>query len=203
VRFSRRARVVLSGFLAGFLLLLTAAFLFRGAWLSWLGACLVEHQEPVRSDMLVVLGGDMRGGRILKAAGLACQGYAPRVLVSGSGPIYGQHESDLAVAWAVSQGFDEKLFLRLHYPAQSTEDEAAAVTRELRRLRVHRFLLVTSSFHTRRATRIFHRAAPDLSFRVVESPDPYFTPDGWWKTREGQKTFLTEWSKTLANWLGD
>jgi uncharacterized SAM-binding protein YcdF (DUF218 family) len=197
VRISRRGALALA--LSVILLLV---ILFHRVWLTWLGAYLIEGQQPFPADIIVVLGGDFRGMRILKGAELATQGYAPRVLVSGSGEVYGRHESDLAVEWAVAHGFNENLFIRYRYPATSTRDEAQAVVKELRRLGVRKFILVTSNFHTRRAAVMFHQAAPDLSFRVVSAADKYFTPDGWWLNREGQKTFFEEWSKTVAGWAG-
>jgi hypothetical protein len=36
----------------------------------------------------------------------------------------------------------------------------------------------------------------------VAAPDQYFSPDGWWKSREGRKIFLVEWEKTFATWVG-
>ena len=182
-------------------LVLGLAAAFHSVWFTWLGDYLVVDQPPVSSDLIVVLGGDLRGTRILKAAELCWQGYAPHVLVSGAGDLYGTHDSDLAIQWAVAHGYREDLFIPFRYPATSTRDEEQAVARELRALHVKRFLLVTSSFHTRRASSIFHQIAPDLTFRVVASPDRNFTPGGWWKNREGEKTFLFEWTKTLANWL--
>lgn len=163
---------------------------------------LVYEQKPIHADIIEVLGGDLRGGRIIVAANLATTGYAPLVLVSGIGNLYGQHESDLAVAFAVRKGFDEKLFAKLRYPAESTRDEARAVVREFHRRGVKTFLLVTSNFHTRRAAAIFRQEAPGLTFHVIGSPDPYFTPDGWWKNREGKKIFVGEWTKTVAGWFG-
>ena len=63
-------------------------------------------------------------------------------------------------------------------------------------------LLVTSDYHTRRAGKIFRHQAPDMTFDVVSAPDEYFTTDGWWHDREGRKTFLIEWMKTVAEWFG-
>jgi hypothetical protein len=37
---------------------------------------------------------------------------------------------------------------------------------------------------------------------MVAAPDEYFSADGWWKDREARKTFLVEWMKTVATWLG-
>ncbi len=172
-------------------------------WLTWLGSYLVESQAPYQADAISVLGGDFRGDRLITAANLAKNGFAPRVLVSGSGSIYGRHEGELAVAWAVSLGYDKKMFVRVPGNALSTRDEAQDVVRCMRQLHVQRFLLVTSAYHTRRAARTFRQEAPDLPFRVVASPDPFFTADGWWRSREGQKTFAFEWVKTIANWAGD
>jgi uncharacterized SAM-binding protein YcdF (DUF218 family) len=183
-------------------LLAAAIFLFRTVWLTWLGDFLVVDQPPFQADMIAVLGGDLRGTRILKAAELCRQGYAPLVLVSGAGNIYGLHESDLAIRWAVQHGYRGDLFIPFHYPAESTRDEEQAVIRELRARHVKRVILVTSNFHTRRASLIFRQLAPDIALGVVASPDQYFSGNGWWKTREGEKTMLFEWTKTVSDWFG-
>ena len=86
--------------------------------------------------------------------------------------------------------------------ALSTREEAGAILADLRRRGVHRFLLVTSDYHTARAARIYRRAAPDLDMRVVAAPDKFFRADGWWRNREGRKIFVVEWMKTVANALG-
>ena len=73
---------------------------------------------------------------------------------------------------------------------------------ELRRLGAHSFLLVTSEYHTRRAGNIFRKVTGDLDMRVIAAPDEYFSPDSWWRNREGQKIVYMEWSKTVASWFG-
>ena len=37
---------------------------------------------------------------------------------------------------------------------------------------------------------------------MVAAPDEFFSPYGWWHTREGRKVFFLEWSKTLASSVG-
>jgi uncharacterized SAM-binding protein YcdF (DUF218 family) len=162
---------------------------------------LVDTQPPARCDMIVVLGGDWYGDRILKAAQLAKDGYAPHVLVSGAGYIYGNYESDLSIPFAVRHGFDEKLFIKFRYPAASTRDEALAVVPELRRRGVKSFIVVTSIYHTRRAGNIFRQIAPDLQVRVVAPADTLHW-NKWWTDREARKTFLMEWTKTLTSTVG-
>jgi uncharacterized SAM-binding protein YcdF (DUF218 family) len=196
-KISRRGAVAVTSALV----LAIALFLTRATWLTWLGSCLVYENGPWRADIIVVLGGDFRGTRVLKAAELAWEGYAPQVMVSGIESIYGYHESDLAVAWAVEHGYRKDLFVKFRAPVNSTREEAQAVVAELRRRGIHRFLLVTSNYHTHRATTIFHEESPDIPFHTVASPYWAFRPDAWWKTRDGQKCFAGEWTRTVAAWL--
>ncbi len=184
------------------LALLALAFYTRTTWFRWMGEMLVQTQPPFQADAIAVIGGDWFGNRILKGAELAKAGYAPTVLVSGNGYLYGLYESDVAVAYAVKRGFDEKYFVKIHYPAVSTMDEARnAVVPELRRMHAKRYILVTSEFHTERAGRIFRAAAPDLDLHVVASADTLHW-DNWWEDREGRKVFLMEWTKSLTSRVG-
>jgi uncharacterized SAM-binding protein YcdF (DUF218 family) len=171
-------------------------------WLGWVGEYLTYSEPPCKADMIVVLAGDFFGNRIEKAGELAHAGWAPKVLVSGAGVCYGINEGELAIRFAIRAGYPEDDFVNLPSPARSTVEEAQYIVPELRRRGVHRFILVTSNFHTRRAAKIYHQAAPDIPFCVVASPDHDFTPNSWWHTREGRKVGFTECLKTFANWLG-
>lgn len=178
-----------------------ALFLTRSWWLGAMGRFLVHEQAPEKADIGIVLAGDARGGRILKASELVKQGFVPKLLVSGPDGMYGSHECDLEIPFAVRAGYPESYFVHFENTARSTRDEAQQAAQELRKMGVHRLLLITSNFHTRRAGRMFREALPGVEVIVVASPDPYFSPDGWWKNREGQKTALYEWLKTVASWV--
>jgi uncharacterized SAM-binding protein YcdF (DUF218 family) len=182
--------------------LLAIAGIFHTQILSALGGYLVHVDPPQPADAALVLAGDGWGHRILTAAQLVRDGYVPKVLVSGPDGAYGNHECDLAIPFAVRHGYPESYFEHLEHNGRSTLEEAHAVLIEVRREGLKRILVVTSNYHTRRAGRIFRSLAPDLTILVVGAPDEYFTPDGWWHNREGQKIFLTEWEKTVANWVG-
>jgi len=171
-------------------------------WMAALGGLLVHDDGPARADVAVVLAGDYYGHRILRAAELVKQGYVPYVLVSGPGPMYGYYECDLEIPYAVKHGYPENWFVRGPNKALSTREESSVILPDLRRRGVHRFLLVTSDYHSARAARIYRAAAPDLDMRVVAAPDEYFRADGWWRSREASKIFLIEWMKTFANVLG-
>jgi uncharacterized SAM-binding protein YcdF (DUF218 family) len=194
--FSRRSLLIL------FLVVPAALALTHAVWLSALGSFLVRSDEPVKADYAVVLAGDPEGRRILAAAELVKRGLVRQAIVDGPRGSYGNWECDLAVAFAERKGYPASYFHKLPMEATSTRVEAQFAVAELRKLGARSFLLVTSNFHTRRAGRIFERAADGLDMRVISASDKHFTPDSWWRHREGMKTFYMEWSKTVAEWIG-
>jgi uncharacterized SAM-binding protein YcdF (DUF218 family) len=167
-----------------------------------LGGYLVRSESPGSADMIVVLAGDFSGNRILKAGDLVKQGYAPKALVSGTSGEYGLHETDLAIPFAVRHGYPESYFVAFPNDARSTREEASDVLADLDQRHAHRIDIVTSDYHTRRAGNIYRALAPGLEIHMVAAPDLNFSPDGWWKNREGRKTFLLEWMKTVSSWFG-
>jgi uncharacterized SAM-binding protein YcdF (DUF218 family) len=200
-RFSRFLKI-----LGAFAVLAVILAVTHTWWLRAAGYALVHSEQPVKADLAVVLGGDYSGQRIEKAANLVRQGYVPAVLVSGPAEkMYGFSECDLAIDYIVRRGYPRAWFIAFPNPALSTRAEAGYVLPELRRRGVRSFLLVTSDYHTARARRIYlamERAQGGAWFRTIAAPAPHFTPDGWWRDREGQKTVFFEWSKTIATALG-
>jgi len=139
----------------------------------------------------------------MKACELVRKGHVGVVLVSGPTDWYGINEADLAIRFAAARGCPAELFQPLYIKAMSTAEEARKARPELERRNIRTLLLVTSNFHTARALRSFRREMPrDMQLLPVASPDPYFSADGWWHAREGQKTAFFELSKTIADWIG-
>lgn len=187
-------------------ILAAVAFLARDIWLTALGRALIHDDGPGKAEIAVVLGGDQWGNRIVKGAELVKQGYVPRVLVSGPPGIYGFNEADLAIQFAVRKGYPAEWFIPEYHTALSTREEAAPILDALKQRNIHSFLLVTSDYHTGRARRLYLAAerrrggGPDL--RMVAAPDQFFTANAWWHSRDGQKTFFLEWTKTLTSLFG-
>jgi uncharacterized SAM-binding protein YcdF (DUF218 family) len=185
---------------------LLAGFFARSFWLPVFGYALVRDDGLAKADIIVVLAGGPGGERILKGAELVQQGYAPAALLSGSATFFGVREVDLMVPFLVRHGYPAQWFIPFSSESYSTREESAAILAELRRRGVHSFLLVTSDFHTARASRIFRSveraAGGGPEFRTIPAPDPFFRPGAWWKNRESQKTFFEEWCKTVANVFG-
>jgi uncharacterized SAM-binding protein YcdF (DUF218 family) len=183
------------------LALAVAGWLLRSYILTGLGRALVEDDGAQKAQAIVVLGGDDYGTRIVKAAQLAEAGYAPYVLVSGPLSLLG-HESDDTIEYGRRRGFPDSLFRAVPNETDSTRGEAAFIGRYLRAHGIRKILLVTSNFHTRRATWLMRHENPGLEVHAIPAPDPYFTAGAWWKSRNGQKTFLLEWMKTVATRMG-
>ncbi len=165
------------------------------------GNILVEDDGPQKAEAAVVLGGDDSGMRIIKAAQLAQAGYVPYVLVSGPKSLLG-HESDMTIEYAERRGYPASLFRPLPHNLNSTRSETAFIGKYLREHGIHKILLVTSNYHTHRAAYLMRKQNPGLQVVAVAAPDAFFTPGGWWQSRDGQKTFLLEWMKTVATRLG-
>ena len=128
--------------------------IFHNAILAALGSYLIKSEPPQKADIALVLAGDGEGYRILKAAQLVRQGYVPDVLVSGPSGMYGQYECDLAIPFAVKAGYPESYFMHFENEARSTQEEARDAVTRLRQLGMHKVLVVTSDYHTRRAGKI-------------------------------------------------
>ncbi len=176
--------------------------LFHSWWLAALGNYLVLSDPPVKADVGVVLAGDFSGSRILTGCELAREGYVSTLLISGPSGTYGNRESDLAISFAVKNGCNADWLIPVPNDARSTRQEAAAIIPVMRERGVKSYLLITSNYHTRRATRVYARAAPDLEVHTVDAPDIDFDPNKWWKSRQGEKVFLYESLKMVADWLG-
>ena len=115
-----------------FLVLLAVVATGPFLWLPAIGAALVRDEGPAKADIAVVLAGDWYGKRILAAADLVRQGYAPAVLVSGP-PYYDVHECDIAIQFAVRKGNPAEWFLPLPNAALSTREGSRIVLEELTR----------------------------------------------------------------------
>ena len=204
---NRQTRRKPLGGLRKWLLLLAAVaalYLSRAIWLRQMGEFLVRADAPRPAEVAVVLAGDGYGHRILKAIEFYRQGYVKQVIVDGPKGWYGFDEADLAIRFAVDRGAPREIFVPLTMKSRSTLAEARAVDAELRKRNVHKALIVTSNFHTRRSRAIFRReGSKDIQYLVVSAPDEDFAPEDWWRSRDAQKVLFMEYVKLVNWWLVD
>lgn len=167
------------------------------AVLSFLGNFLVSSDTPRRADLILVLGGNFYGPRVLKGADLVAQGYAPLALFSG--PEYqGRPQGDASIRFLAQQGYSTQGLESLGIIAESTIEEALAVRPELIRRGAKRVLLVTASFHSRRSAIVFRLFCPGIHFISVPAADPQYHPDNWWMDASSKTLFYSEWEKIVG-----
>ena len=153
--------------------------------------------DPKPSDVVVVLAGET-DVRPAKALQLLKQGYGSRILldVPATARIYEFSQIDLAKRYIrdlpTNLSVDICPIIGL-----STRDEARDVRECIENQQVHRILIVTSDFHTRRALSAFRHQLPDKIFSVAAAHDDAEFGVRWWTRRQWAKTCVAEWMRSL------
>lgn len=124
------------------------------------------------ADAIVLLGGESQG-RPVEAARLYHLGVAPRVVVVGTGD-NASNRRILSRAGVPSEA------ILIEPSSSSTLENATFVRPMLEQAGIRRALLVTSSFHARRALATFQQRIPGVVFGISTSRI------GWWDTPQGR-----------------
>lgn len=178
---------------ATFFFILTVA-LISGypVWFSKVWRSFLVIESPISSaDAIVVLGGESQS-RPLEAARLYRAGVAPKVFVIGTGDAESNRKALLL------EGVPEACIM-VEKQSRTTLQNAEYAKPLLKSAGVRRVLLVTSSFHARRALATFQQRIPEMEFGVATSRIP------WWDTSSGRKQ-EDEWAgiemwKIPAYWI--
>jgi len=155
----------------------------------------VDH--PEKSDAIVVLAGETNVRPAL-ALELLHQGVAPRVFLDAETRdlIYDQRLTDIAQRYVESLGERNQVSV-CPIAGFSTHTEVDDVGRCLQSLGAHRVLIVTSDYHTRRASAIFRQRLPQYQVSVAAARDPSRFGIAWWTNREWARVTLDEWMKLV------
>jgi hypothetical protein len=179
--------------LAAFCVVLAAALLsFAGR------ALVIDNARP--SDLAIVLGGDVGDVRLQRALDLLRAGYVHDVVLDESDWLmFGQPVFKHAEDYVQTLPPDVRVHVHVcPFSVDSTAAEFLTIWQcaKASAPRATRVLLVTSSFHTRRALSVAGRLFPQCSWSVAAATDHRFDVE-WWREREWAKTCLTEWQKLL------
>jgi uncharacterized SAM-binding protein YcdF (DUF218 family) len=156
---------------------------------------------PQKADVILVLAGETQF-RPARALELLRQGYAPGMIlnVPTQARIYQWSQTELAAKYVA--GLPEaKAISMCAIAGLSTKDEALDSRPCLQARGAHRVLIVTSSYHTRRALSIFRHELPEYTFSIAAAHNPQEFGVHWWQHREWAKTDFYEWAR-LAWWEG-
>jgi uncharacterized SAM-binding protein YcdF (DUF218 family) len=185
------------------MLLLLAGVLFFGhsLILDKASRYLYEKDDLKPADVIVVLGGEVRE-RVEYGVKLFDEGWARknRLIMTG-GPVVGKHTfAGMMKEQAEELGVPGK-FVLLADRSRSTEQDAQYAGEILKKNGYKSIILVTSPYHSRRASIIFRKALPGI--RVISAPadKSWLSFDQWWKRPRDRDTVLSEWSKFVWLWI--
>jgi len=193
------------------LVLVFSAYIFREPILTAAGRLLVVA-NPVTSADIIVVAVDAYKVGVLDAADLFHHGVAPQVAVFATFPDEVDKEFikrgvpyfDVG-AWSVRQlkALGVTHVLMIPQEVHGTEDEGNVLPGWLEQHRFRIVVLVTSSDHSRRVSRVLHRALKGQSVTLIVRPSRYskFDPENWWQTRENLKTGIIELQKLIIDFV--
>ena len=182
--------------------ILIMGIIFLEPLLSSVSRVLVHEDPLVKADAIVVLAGG-KGNRIEAAARLYREGFGEKLLFSGFRVYPETYSSSFMKTYALKLGVPEVNIITYNPDVEvSTRGESLANLELLKMNRMKKFIIVTSTYHTRRTNLIYKRAVSlleyDVEFLVYPAPDPYVPINSWWKIRTGQKAIFFEYAKSIA-----
>lgn len=166
------------------------------------------HSDPLQpADVIVVLAPLL--DRVMEAAELYRQGYAPLVIVTRPARDIGAQElidrgifksseeqrRDVLIALGVSPGS----IVILDRLADSTAEEARLFAEWASGHPIRRAIVVTSPPHTYRSRQTFMRAVENLGLEILVHPSSRhpFRADTWWRSRGTLRDGMSEWQKLV------
>lgn len=153
--------------------------------------------DPQKSDAIVVLAGEA-SSRPARGLEMLRQGMAPRMWIDVVNRDRMFDQSLVAIAEKYAAALPEASQIKVcPLNGLSTAAEAVDVKRCLQPLPIHRVLIVTSGFHTRRALSIFRHRLPEYEFSIAAVHDPTQYGTAWWTNREWAKATFDEWTKFI------
>ncbi|MDQ6785598.1 MAG: YdcF family protein [Acidobacteriota bacterium] len=195
---------------------------FSLAFLAWvllapfLAERLIVEKPLARADAILVLSGSsVYLERTEKAAELYKQGIAPRVFLTDDGERAGWSRSarenplfvELERKSLTEQGVPAEAIEVLPERVDGTKSEAEAMKKKVEESNFKSVLLVTSSYHTRRALRTFEKTFADdnqgVEIGIESAPTGKQTPlsSMWWFSPKGWKFVAGEYVKSLYYWV--
>lgn len=187
-----------------------AVYLWPSRVLVPLGEFIVVKDPEERCDVIVVLSGGVVD-RSLAAADAYKKGLSQRILITRDKVSEDYYElkkrgvnfpepRDLERLILESLGVPGASIATIDQFVDSTLEEAELVRGFLIKNRYKSAVLVTSSFHSRRARAVFRKVLQGTGIKVVSYPSRYsrFKPENWWQDRKAIQALVLEYQKMAA-----
>lgn len=186
----------LGRFITGFLLGAAVMFLVGVGALIGIGHSLRVEDPLERADAIVAISGDT-GPRVRAAVSLWMQGYGDVLIFAGGARDPASPSSgELMKRQAIAFGVPEDAII-VEPESKTTDENAIRVAALMREQGLESAILVTSSFHQRRASMHFAREFErhGLTFRNRPADDPSWDPTLWWTKESSRQITLVELAK--------
>ena len=152
---------------------------------------LVVNEKPQSSDVIIVLSGGT--DRVEQGVTLYQQGYAPKLLLSGSSA----HKMEQL---ALSLGVPKQNIL-LDVKSTTTFGNAYYSAKIMRAQGFQSAIVVTSDYHTHRASIIFSQFFKGWQLTVCATPYSSSISTDWWKYKQTSEYVITEYLKMVYLYL--
>ncbi len=186
--------------LIAFALISALLYIGHGFILEKAGRYLYYKDELKPADVIVVLAGE-ETERVEHGAKLFKEGWArkDRIILAGGPLVWRYTWASLMKEHAMYLGVPKNAIL-LEDKSRTTEEDARFTKEIMNKHGYKSCILVTSPYHSRRATKIFRRIMGD-GIKIISSPsdESWFKFDEWWKRKRDRAQVLNEYSKFM--WL--
>jgi uncharacterized SAM-binding protein YcdF (DUF218 family) len=180
-------------------LLLAVAVLAGIVWLMGrVGPWLIIDQ-PQRSDVLIILGGDENDVRLHQGEQLLRQGYAGHGFIDAVISIvnFGRTPAENAEEYLSRAPQDVRTRMSVcPMTADSTKEEITAVRVCLDKVGARRVLIVTSDYHTRRSLSVARKILPQYQWSASAARTQVSQPK-WWRRRGTVRDVFIEYEKLV------
>ena len=188
--------------LIAFTLILALLYIGHGFILKKGGRYLYYKDEMKPADVIVVLGGE-ETERVEYSARLFKEGWArkDKVILAGGPLVWRYTWASLMKEHAIFLGVPKNDIL-LEDKSRTTEGDAIFTKEIMDKHGYKSCILVTSPYHSKRATKIFRKVMGER-IMVISAPadKSWFSFDKWWKRKRDRAYVLNEWSKFMWLWI--
>lgn len=205
--FSKILNKLLMIFLTGLVTTILTFAIFYKDIFSGFALMFISEDAPHTADAALMLGGNMTG-RINAVIDLYKRGRVKKILVSEERTpentvkffenYPGIYTPPVKAAEKIltQENVDFEIIKSSKGGATSTFDEAYDFSRWVRSKNVKSLILVTDSFHTRRAAYAFKKVMAIQGVKIeiytLGVMNKTFLPDRWWKSERGLKSYIVE-----------
>ena len=152
---------------------------------------LIVNEEPKTADVIIILSGEI--DRVEHGIRLYQQGYADKLFFTG-------RVAHFMGRQAVFSGVAEDHIL-IENKSHTTFGNAKNSLEIMQTQGFKSAIVVTSPYHTRRASIIFGQLFRGLDLTICSVPYDSSTSDNWWKDRYTATAVITEYMKLVWHYL--